>query len=300
MTTHIIGMGALGTLFGYQIVQKCGLDAVTFVMDQPRFERYKNHPVSVNSVSVPFRMATPDTVSPADLVIVAVKGPGLDSALDTIQNSVGPNTIIISLLNGIVSEQIIADRYGADKIIHCVAQGTDATFFDRSLTFVQKGQLRIGITDSALSPKLEKLAEFLVDCNINTVVEQDILRRMWGKFMMNVGLNQTCFVHSTTYGGVQKEGASRDLMISAMEEVIPIAAAAGVQLDKRDIASYLSLIDTFDPDSMPSMAQDRINQKKSEADLFAGTVIALGKKYGVETPVNQTLWEQIAKIESAY
>ena len=72
----------------------------------------------------------------ADLVIVAVKGPGLEAALSTIQNSVGPDTIIISLLNGIVSEQVIAARFGSDKVIHCVAQGTDAAFFDRKLTFL--------------------------------------------------------------------------------------------------------------------------------------------------------------------
>lgn len=300
MNTHIIGMGALGTLFGYQIVQKCGLDSVTFIMDKSRFDRYQNIPVSVNGTPVPFHMATPDTVSPADLVIVAVKGSGLTAALDTISNSIGPDTVIISLLNGIVSEQVIAARFGSDKVIHCVAQGTDAAFFDRKLTFVQKGQLRIGIVNPVMAPKLQKLAEFLTDCEINTVVEKDILHRMWGKFMMNVGLNQTCFVHGATYGDVQAEGESRNLMIAAMNEVIPLAAAEGVQLTSEDITAYLDLIDTFDPTSMPSMAQDRINQKKSEVDLFAGTVIALGEKHGIDTPVNQMLWDEIMKIESTY
>lgn len=300
MTTHIIGMGALGTLFGYQIAQKRGLESVAFVMDQNRLAKYQNTPVLVNGTVVPFPMITPDMASPADLVIVAVKGPGLESALNTIQNSVGPDTIIISLLNGIVSEQVITARFGSDKVIHCVAQGTDAAFFDRKLTFVQKGQLRIGIVNPDLAPKLQKLAEFLTDCEINTVVEKDILHRMWGKFMMNVGLNQTCFVHGATYGDVQTEGESRSLMVAAMKEVIPLAAAEGVQLSDDDITAYLNLIDTFDKTSMPSMAQDRINQKKSEADLFAGTVIALGEKRGIATPVNQMLWDEIMKIESTY
>ena len=103
MTTHIIGMGALGTLFGYQIAQKRGLESVAFVMDQNRLAKCQNTPVFVNGTVVPFPMITPDMASPADLVIVAVKGPGLEASLNTIQNSVGPDTIIISLLNGIVN-----------------------------------------------------------------------------------------------------------------------------------------------------------------------------------------------------
>jgi len=301
MKTHIIGMGALGLLYASQIYHAQGRDSVAFILDDVRYDKYKDTQTIINGKDIPFIRLRPCDASPADLVIVTVKGPGLQAALDSLQTSVGHDTVIISLLNGIVSEQILSDRFGADKVIHCIAQGTDAACFGSSLTYTQKGQLRIGITDKALAPKLDKLARFLDDCSIDHVVEQDILHRLWGKFMLNVGLNQTCFVYDTNYGGVlQQSSLPRAIMVSAMREVLPIAAAEGVTLTENDIADYLLMLSTLDPGSMPSMAQDRINRKKSEVDLFSGTVIRLGQAHGIPTPVNDWLYERVTEIEKSY
>ena len=90
------------------------------------------------------------------------------------------------------------------------------------------------------------------------------------------------------------------MMLKAMEEIKTAAAYEGVHLTKSDIAEWMRVLDTLNPEGMPSMRQDTKAHRKTEVDLFSGTICSLGKKYGFETPVNDFLYEQILKIEASY
>ena len=183
----LIGMGALGTLFATILLESLPPESVTFLMDPERYEKYHAEPVLVNGTPVCFNMVTPDRAKPADLVIVSTKATGLLAALDTLETSVGPDTIIISAINGVTSEEILSQRFGRDKVIHAVAQGMDAAFFSGKLTYRMKGCFCIGITDPSMQEKLDALTEFFDRTHFPYKIEPDILRRIWSKFMLNVG-----------------------------------------------------------------------------------------------------------------
>ena len=108
----IIGMGALGTLFGCEIQSKIGRENVAFLMDEARCEKNKTAVYKVNGEPFDFRIISPMEAAPADLIIVSTKATGLTEALDTMAPAVGDETIIISAINGVVSEEILADRFG--------------------------------------------------------------------------------------------------------------------------------------------------------------------------------------------
>ena len=300
-TVNIIGMGALGMTFGKIIADHAGYDRVTFVMDKERYEIHRKEEFHVNSERVNFRLSPPENAFAADLVIVAVKYSDLPAALDTISTSVGKRSTIISLMNGIDSEEIIAERYGADRIVYAVAQGMDATHFGTEVTYSKPGEIIIGITKREMSERLERLEEFFETVHVPYSVENDILRSMWGKFMLNCGVNQTCMVFGTGYGGALSEGSeARMVMISAMREVMLVARAERVLLTEDDLMFYLELLEGLDPNACPSMGQDRLNKKKSEVEMFAGVVKDLGKKWGIPVPANEFLYKRVQKIESAY
>ena len=183
----IIGMGALGTLFGCEIQSKIGRENVAFLMDEARCEKNKTAVYKVNGEPFDFRIISPMEAAPADLIIVSTKATGLTEALDTMAPAVGDETIIISAINGVVSEEILADRFGADKVIHAVAQGMDAAFFDRSVTFENPGVFCLGIVDPAMREKLCALTAFFESISFPFRLEEDIMRRIWSKFMLNVG-----------------------------------------------------------------------------------------------------------------
>jgi 2-dehydropantoate 2-reductase len=214
---------------------------------------------------------------------------------------VGSDTTIISAINGVISEEILAERFGADKVIHAVAQGMDATFFGHELNYKKPGVFCLGIIDHAMQGKLDALDDFFNSINFVHTIENDIRHRIWSKFMLNVGVNQACMVFETGYGGISEEGSlPRLVMVSAMREAKLVSNAEGITLTEDDLVGYVDLMASLSPESMPSMAQDRVNKKRSEVELFAGTVIRLAKKHGFIVPTNEYLYNRVMEIEAEY
>ncbi len=297
---NIIGLGALGMLYGKNMTEALGYDNVCFVMNRERFERNRNTDYVVNGEKFRFNMVPLGEEKPADLVIVAVKYPGLESALDDMAGSIGEGTIIMSVMNGISSEEIIAARYGAEKLIYTVAQGMDAAKFGGELRYSKAGALHVGMGPGTVRANLDAVIDVLKRSDLDYVEEEDILYRMWGKYMLNVGVNQTCMVYGTTYGGVISEEEPNYIFISAMREVIAVANAEGIALTEDDLNMYVDLIASLKSDLMPSMAQDRINHKPCEADAFSGTLMKIADKHGIHVPVNAYLNRRAKEIEEEY
>lgn len=298
----IIGMGALGVLFGGILTKKLGKENVDFVVNKDRKARFFKYGLTSNGEACDFYLVDEDEKGrPADLLIFAVKGVDLESAIDSARNKVSDNTIILSLLNGVTSEEIIGEAFGFDKLVYCIAQGMDAVKIGNQLTYTNIGQLCIGIMDEdpKMREKLEKVANLFDRTAIPYKVEADIRHRLWSKFMLNVGVNQIVMIYEGNYGTVQRQGEARQLMIEAMEEARILANLEGINVSKNDLDQYVNLIDTLDPEGMPSMRQDGLLGRKTELDLFAGTVLKLAKKYKVKVPVNQMIFDRVKEMEQA-
>ncbi len=296
----IIGMGALGLLYGSHIVKRLGMQAVDFIMEDNRIKKYENQSFYCNDEEIKFRLTRDSEAKEADLLIVAVKYTGLEDALVSMKRCIGPDTIILSVLNGISSEKVIGSRYDMDKVIYTVAQGMDAMKFDNRLQFTRMGELHLGIVEDNQKEKLNRVISFFDKIALPYVVEEDILHRLWSKFMLNVGVNQTCMVYGTNYAGVLAKGEPNRTMIAAMREVIAIANVQGIKLSEADLNEYIGIIGKLNPEGTPSMGQDRINRKQSEVDMFAGTVLEMAKRYQLHVPANEFLYQRVKEIEQEY
>jgi len=301
-TVAIIGLGALGMLFGNLLSRRMEEGNLRIVADRDRIERFMQEKVYSNGEACNFHYVTKEEKTPpADLVLIAVKYLQLDDALQAIQNQVGSHTLILSLLNGITSEGIIAKAYGMEKVVYCVAQGMDAVKVANRLTYKNTGKLCIGPPDGGSVPeKVQRVEDFFRRMDFPFEVDEHMGKRMWGKFMLNVGVNQTVAVFGPCYGDIQKEGTQRDTMIAAMREVIALSKLEGVNLTEEDLHYWLRLLGTLDPVGKPSMRQDVEAKRFSEVALFAGAVLELAKKHGFSVPVNQMLYDNILAIEARF
>lgn len=300
-TAAIVGLGALGVMYGHQISKPMPSGALHIVADKQRIEQYKSDGVYCNGEPCAFDYMMPDEAQPVDLVLVAVKQPGLSSAIDAMKNLVGEHTVILSLLNGISSEQVLAEAFGPDKLLMCVAQGMDAMRDGRSVRYTQMGWLVFGdMTSGAPSGKAKSVAAFFDATGVPYILADDMPRRMWSKFMLNVGVNQVMAAYGGGYQELLQSGYKRDTMLGAMREVMALAEYEGITLGEDDIAGWMKVLASLSPDGKPSMQQDVEARRKSEVELFAGTVTRLGKKHGVRTPVNTELYRRILEIEDGY
>lgn len=299
----IVGMGALGVMYGDFFARKLGKECVEFVTNEKRKNKYNEEGVFCNGNPCDFELVDEKEMEkPAELLIFAVKSTGLEAAIHTVRNKVSKDTIIMSVLNGISSEEIIGKVYGMDKMIHCVVQGMDVIKAENIVTYSRFGQFCIGIVEQneGKEKKLQAVIDLFNKVDMPYTLEKDIIRRMWSKFMLNVGVNQAVMIYEGTYWTVQKPGEARDLMQNAMKEVITLAQKENVNVTKEDFDDYVKLIDNMNPNGMPSMRQDGLAHRKSEVELFAGTVIALASKHKIDVPVNQRIYEIVKKIESEY
>jgi len=298
--TAIVGMGALGLLYAEQIQKTLGKDQISFVMDSARYQRHQSERYTINGVPQDFALVDAAEAKPVDLVIVATKASGLASALDVMAGLVAEQTIILSVMNGISSEQILAARFGDRNLVHCVAIGMDAMRDGPSLSYANQGKLQIGILKDEQKPALAALCKFLDQAGLAYSVEADILHALWGKFLLNVGINQACMVYETTFGGALNTPQIFAVMSAAMHEVITIAEKEGNHLTEQDFAHYISVLQTLKPDSCPSMRQDALARRKSEVELFAGTVLQLAARHQVSAPANAFFYQRIQEMETGY
>lgn len=302
---HIIGMGALGILYGSFFTEKLGKEAVTFIGDAKRLSRFEREGVFFGEERCGFRMVCGGRQEPCDLLIFAVKGTALTEAMELCSCSVGEDTVILSVLNGISSEEILGARFGAQHLVYTVAQGMDATKVGNRLTCRNCGELRIGVPAGGPFEKqqrdhLRRVRELFDRIGFPYTEEQDIVNRLYSKWMLNVGCNQTVMVNEGTYRTIQPGGAGRETFIAAMREALAVARADGVDLTEQDMEDYIALIDTLSPDGMPSMRQDGLAERPSEVALFSGILIEKSETYGIDAPVNRALYRRIREIEGAY
>ncbi len=298
----IIGLGALGILFGNQLSKNIPKEDLRIIADENRIKRYKKDKIYCNDEVCEFNYVGPEeSCEPADLLIFSVKYNNLNEAIKSAKNHVGENTIIISLLNGITSEAVIGETYGIDKVLYSVAQGMDAVKVGNKLTYHNMGIICLGENEpNFISDRVNTVSSFFDKTGIPYEVATDMQKRLWGKFMLNVGINQTVAVYKTNYGGVQEEGKARDTMIAAMREVLVISEKEGINLTEDDINYWLKIVGTLNPTGKPSMAQDLEARRFSEVELFSGAVLSFAKKYNIDVPVNNDLYKQIRSIEDKY
>lgn len=295
----IVGIGALGMMYGEHILASGKAD-LSFIMDENRLLKHKDAVYTVNGVAQNFKFLCPKDATVMDLIIVATKFNGLDDAIEEIAPFVGENTIIFSVLNGITSEEKLIKRFGKKNILHCVVLGMDAVRNGNELVYQHKGIVKIGAVDELNNKALDELCTFFDSISLPYSKEADILHALWAKLLLNVGINQTCMIYETNYGGAFDNDEARENMYAAMHEVIDVAQAEGVNLTEEDLNASVKVLQGLAYEGMPSMRQDALARRKSEVDLFAGTIIALGKKHGIPTPVNDIYYKKIKEIEKSY
>jgi 2-dehydropantoate 2-reductase len=311
----IAGAGAVGCAVG-SIIHSRAPGSVSVLADGERLERYRRDGFIVNGVRHDYPLVLPANTAATkeqvvDLVIVAVKHHHLEATIDALRGHVGPETTILSLLNGIQSEETFGAAFGAgagapnDSSIppYAMILGIDAVRVGNDIKFASGGKIFFGESRNqtgAWSERVARLARFFDRTGVAYVIPENMLQTLWYKFMINVGINQLSAVLRAPYGIFQRLEEAREAMEAPMREVIALSHAAGIGLENSDLHRWHETLSALHPGGLTSMCQDVLAKRKTEVEMFAGTVVALGKKHGVPTPANEMLFDLLRVIESSY
>lgn len=298
---YISGLGAIGSLYA-SLIYDTKSTGLYVIADQERVDRYRHYGVIINGRKYDFNYITPDAAAePADLILIAVKQNNLDESISAIKRFVRKDTLILSLLNGITSEEIIGKAYGMDKILHSFVVGTDAVRQGTDASFKNSGRIVFGSARGSLdNEKIKQVKDLFERSGIGYTIPDDIIREQWWKFMMNVGINQVSAILRAPYGVFQNINEAQELLKMASMEVLAIAERKEIRLTTGDIEKHLEIFKTLTPDGKTSMLQDVEAGRKTEVEIFSGAVIEMGRELGIPTPVNDMLFRMIRTIEQMY
>lgn len=294
----ILGAGALG---GYYAARFQALPdfSVKVIARGQNAANLRRNGLVVNGTPLTLTVCDPDQPQePVDLIIVALKHHQLTDALPELRPFVGPQTIIISVLNGLDSEQIIAAAYGWSKVLYCMALGIDGVREGNVITVANSGKLFIGeATNPSYTSRLRLLQAALDQAGLPWETPLDMIRTLWWKFMINVGINQASAVLRAPYAVFQESAEARAAMGSLMKEVVTLAKAEQVDLSDQDVVDWNKVLYALSPTGKTSMLQDVEAGRKTEVDIFAGKVVALGQKHGIPTPANAMMLNLLRALE---
>lgn len=240
---------------------------------------------------------TPQEAHGADLLIIALKYGALPGAMDDIQTIVAQNTIVMSLMNGVDSEELIATRIGESHLLYSLIkvashrEGNGYRFDPETTIGIIYGELAAPYQ----SERVQAVAALLEAAGLHARSTECIREEMWSKFRLNVCNNLPQAILGAGVGCYRDSDHMKAISNGLRAELEAIAAARGIDLSKVDASSTHG--SAVPPAARYSTLQDLDAGRHTEIDMFSGALIRMGKELGIPTPYNEFTYHIIKALE---
>jgi 2-dehydropantoate 2-reductase len=285
-----MGSGGVGGYFGARLTQ-AGVEA-TFVARGAHLEAMRRTGLRIEgpgeSFTIPVKATDdPRQVGPVDFVLFAVKLWDAEAAAAACKPMMGPGSAVVSLLNGIDSEDTLAAALGGDHVMGGVAEISATIAAPGVIRKVSPASLvRFGERDRSRSVRAGKLQAILSAAGVGVDLSDDINLAIWNKFVFLVGLSAMTALTRRPIGEVRADPVTRQLLQEIMDEAMRIGQAMGVPIPATVVTERLQYIDTLPAEIRASMAVDLAAGRRLELPWLSGAVVRRGRELGIPTPAN--------------
>lgn len=295
----LIGAGAVGSYIIWGLSTKKDID-FSVIADENRKERLEKEGIVINDVKCHPNVLSPEEAKGADLIFVATKYSGLADAADMVKTAADEHTTVISLMNGVDSEEVIASRIGMDSVIPALIKiasrrvGNTIHFNPDSTMGIVIGESPEGKARWG-NERLDAFGELLSGTGIRYRTTDVILSEIWAKFRLNVTKNLPQAAVGCGIGAYDDSAHVRFIMEKLGQEVDAIAAARGIDISLA--ASGTSSALNVPKTTRYSTLQDLDAKRHTEIDMFSGAIVSMGRTLGIPTPYNEMMYHMIKAIE---
>jgi 2-dehydropantoate 2-reductase len=294
----LIGAGAVGAYFIWGLENKINSKEIDFcvVADGERKERLSKNGVVVNGTSLTFPIKTAQEAGKVDLVLIATKYGALADILDDVNTLVANNTIVISLLNGVDSEEIVADAIGEKHIVYSFMRIASERK-GNNIVFNPKVTLGVYIGEKNSEENTERIAA-LENLFENTGVlcncSKDIIKDQWEKYALNLSRNLPQAIAEVGTGAYDDSAHLQFISEKIWDEVKAVALAKGIAIKDFPFGKPDKNIKKT---SRYSTLQDIMAKRHTEVDMLAGAMVKMGKETGVPVPYSEYTYHMIKVLE---
>jgi 2-dehydropantoate 2-reductase len=301
MKIAIIGTGGVGGYFGGKLAN-AGYD-VGFLARGQHLHALQTNGLTVKSGLGDFHINnvrasnTTGNLGKSDLVILGVKAWQIKEVRNDLKSILHDETVIIPLQNGVLAAEELAEVINRKHILGGMC---------RIMTKVESPGVIIhsevtptivfGELNRSISERTCRIKEVFDRAEINSRISEDIDADIWKKFI-SICVSGLLAVTKTTYGELRELKETRQMMIDLLNEVYALSQKIGIKIEPDFIEKNIAFIDSHSYRSTSSLTRDVWEGKPSELFYQNGTVVKLGEKYGVETPVNRFVFNAILPSE---
>ncbi|BCV23478.1 ketopantoate reductase family protein [Gelria sp. Kuro-4] len=306
MRIAVLGAGAMGSLFGGLLAQ-AGEDVTLVDVWEDHIKAIKEHGLTMICDGVEENVkinaeTSPAQVGPVDLVIFLVKGTHTEQAIKNATPMIQPDTRVLTLQNGLGNAEKIADVVGEDKVLFGVIDFASVLLGPgRISSELAKRTIHFKPLNNIVDDKVKQVEQVFRNARINAEISLEVERDIWRKLVINCNLNALCTVCRIRTGTLLDQGEiTQSLFKDITKEIVTVAGAKGINLDFEECMDFLNDLSSKVRGHYPSMTQDLMKKRKTEIEFINGAVVREGKKHGVATPVNETLYHLITILHNTY
>lgn len=290
----LIGLGAVGTVIGTQL-QEAMPERFTVIADTRRRQKLNREGIDFNGRRYDFAFA--DRTGVKDLILIATKSTALSEALDAIAPYVGPDTLILSLLNGIDSEATVAERFGDEHVLYSYFLGHPSMREGNRITHDGEYRIFFGEAENRIiSDQVQRVCQVFEKAEIPYEIPPDMISALWQKFIINIGCNQTTALLRRPYGHLQKNKEAMSLARQMMDEAAEVARRMNISGAETMVEQAVEVIRSMNQEGKSSMLQDVEAGRPTEIGIFAGTLCRLAEQTECSVPWNRTALQILSAL----
>jgi 2-dehydropantoate 2-reductase len=297
MKILIVGAGSTGGYFGARLAQ-AGRD-VSFLVRPARATALRESGLQVLSprgnFSIEPRLVLADEIdAPFDIVLVTVKAFGLPAAMEDFAAAVGPETMILPVLNGMKHVDDLQARFGAERVVGGVCRVS--TMLDaqgRIVHLAPLHELVYGELDGRSSARIEALHAFMSDAGFDAQLSAHIAQDLWNKWILLATLGGLCTLARGNIGEIVASDGGADLARAFLAEAAAVASAAGFAPSAAALDFIAGVLTAPGSPMTSSMYRDLTSGGRVEADQILGDLRARARQAGIATPLVSAAFIQL-------
>ncbi|MBR6163589.1 2-dehydropantoate 2-reductase [bacterium] len=292
----VIGTGGVGGYFGAKLL-KAGFDVV-FVATKKSAEIISKNGLKISSPSGDMEFkevkVTSDYsfIKDCDVIFLCTKSQNTKEVGEGIKPYMKQGAIIVSLQNGIENEEILSEILGAERVIPAQIYISVASYSAGMIEHGGSGEIVIGELDNQTTDRLRELQNLLMSADIPTKITNDYRKILWLKLLVNSVYNGFSAILGDDFKKIPFSVAGKTAFYEMLKEGQRVANADGVNIEEKHLQKITEMTEEgnvfFNYPS--STLQDVKKHKPLEIDYIQGAIIRKGKKYNIETPMNELIW----------
>lgn len=291
MRVLVVGVGAVGGFYG-ALLAKAGLD-LFFIARGETLEVLKKGGITIETPSGRFTVPVQASsnvrdAGERDLILICVKSYDTESVARMIEPALHSGSVVVSLQNGIGNVETIGSIIGEERVFCGVLFLSSDRIAPATVRYLGVSSIRLGRFRGGSDPRLEKVRELFEEAGIDCVIHPEIEAELWKKLIWNASFNGVTTLTRKTVGECLATESGRELIRTAMDEVVSVLEKKGIPVDPTLIETWMEGegIEEF----RTSMLQDRLRGNRLEHEAIYRPLLKEAARFGIRVPVLESFY----------